>query len=258
MSSLKALLLLAGTTSAQITTALWFIGGYGLGTDKMGYYASVIGVNETSTTLELNYDNGTDTSALGLVGSPFTMTFAPNVWEQHTTYPLRGDPDDDNRWDIRCERSPETQSANATCTAIYGRDAARRIICNPGVRHNYTNYFTKTNVYPARLSYSSGIETITQTFVFSSVSRSTPAWCEDQSALPSEDLTSTIQAGPETFGTYQVIITAGIEKLPATAGATPSPNSAASTTPANGPTGAAASGSPANTGELELSRFRMS
>lgn len=247
MSSLRAMLLLAGTASAQITTALWIVGWSGLGTNKLGFYASVVGVNETSTTLKLDFDNGTDTSAMGLAGAPFTMTFAPNVWEQHTTYPVRADTDDDNRWDLRCERNPETQTANATCTATYGRAAARRIMCNTGIRYDRTNLNTVTNAYPARLSYSSGIETITQTYIFSSVSRSTPAWCEDQSALPSEDLISTVAIGPENFGTYQVIITAGTEKLQPTAGATPSPNSAASTTPANGLTGVSASGSPAST-----------
>lgn len=237
MSSLKSTLLFAAAASAQVTTSFWMVGYNSLGTDKLGYVASVIGANQTHTTLELNFDDGTDTSALGLGGAPYTMTFAPNAWEQHTTSRIQETISGYNRHDLRCEKNPEGESASVTCTATYGKGLARRIQCNTGIQEDRTYMNTITNTYPGRLSYSSGVETFTQTLIYSSRSRSTPAWCGDRSAYPSEDLTSTFPLDAKNFGTYQVVITAGTEKLQPTQGATPSANSAVSTTPASAPTG---------------------
>lgn len=230
MSSLKSVLFLAGTATAQITTSFWMIGNPSLGTDKIGYVASVIGVNDTTTTLLVEYDDETDTSALSLGGGPYTMTFAPSVWEQHTNSRIQETTSGSDRYDLRCEQ-PATSTDAASCTAIYGPGVARRIQCNTGVPYGRTVLQTVTHTFPARLSYSSGVETVVQTFAFNGTTRSTPAYCEDDEAYPSTDVTSTLTVAASNFGTYQVVITAGTEKLSATQGATPSTSSAAPTVP---------------------------
>jgi hypothetical protein len=58
MFFLLSILLLASTTAAQLTTSI-ALGKYYFGTDKIGFYGSVVGVSNSYTTMTLDLDNGT-------------------------------------------------------------------------------------------------------------------------------------------------------------------------------------------------------
>lgn len=250
MHSVLSVALFAASASAQLTTSiLGFKSNYG--TEKLGFYGSVVNANNTHTTLALVYDNGTDMS--NYASSPQTWTVGPTLFEAADkrayadSRTMSDSRPDDEDYRLRCE-VPTSTDASASCTATWGRVAAAFRVCqlqSPGPES--TVYYTRTNTYGARGTYSAGTETIVQTFT-ARPRTSTPDWCDDET-YPSTftGVQSTQTFRRDEFAMYQVIITAGQEKLNATAGASatlssaqPTGSQAVSGSAVSTPTGAAA------------------
>ncbi|KAI4646031.1 hypothetical protein J4E93_005610 [Alternaria ventricosa] len=192
MASLLSTMLFAATASAQVTTSFWMPSN-GLGTENIGFVGSVINANETHTTLAVEYDEGTDLDALSIgVNGPMTMTIGPKVYGTTVDVGVAssGDDDEDDTYALDCTwPTPEEAESNRTET----------------VRQTFS------------WGYGSAVSSVSQ-----------PAYCSE-SGTPDEPYVSEVEIAATQFGTYYLVITAGTEKLEATAAATPTMSSAMST-----------------------------
>lgn len=213
-------LLLAATASSQLTTSFWMPES-NVGTDKIGYVGSVIDANSSHTTLALIYDNGTDNVALHLSPGHFTMTVGPTLWEEAiiegpTTVLDHTTESDAYLYKMRCEQpsSPADTVAEITCTESLGRSLLVELQCNTKPRLAGTSLSTRTFTYSGRGTYAAGVETIVHTYVFPSQTRnSLPSWCTDEAQVPQDGYELRLPLEKKDLGTYQVVITAGEEKL---------------------------------------------
>jgi hypothetical protein len=231
MYTLHMSLLFAASATAQVTTSIVMYKPQ-FGTDKIGFLGSVIGVSNSHTTLALAYDNGTDVDALGLDGDTQTVTVGPTLWEAATSVHLGDDSttttypvSDAESFIFRCEIPTASANAQAACTMSYGGALAQFIECNTdegSVQPASTSYDTSLYTYSGRGTYSAGVETVTETYIFGPNTISAPSWCSDESYFPSSGYVSVTSVKREDFASYQVVITAGAEKLSATAKASAS------------------------------------
>jgi hypothetical protein len=221
--------LLVASATAQLTTSIW-VPEHIFRTDKFGFYGSVVGADESHTTLLLTYDNGTDKEALGFGSTVGTWTVGPDLLEIVQTMRIADSrtasdsrPDDED-YRIRCERQSGS-SSRPICTVSEGRVVAGRRCSQPRIstRSLETRLFSRTHSYSGRGSYTAGVETIIDTMVYNYATEPIPDWCTNDT-FPST-FTGTTQTVPfdSDVKTYQVVITAGLEKLNATAGVTGSP-----------------------------------
>ncbi|KAF2853074.1 hypothetical protein T440DRAFT_466069 [Plenodomus tracheiphilus IPT5] len=244
---LPTLLFVAAVTAqSQLTTTFW-APVYPLGTDKIGYYGSVINANASHTTYFLTFDDGTDYEAQRFGYLNLTMTVGPNIWEQSTTLnfaaPGSTTAPNANAFIHRCEREdPTDQNANAICTESYGPNYLYAQSCDAPQTESRTEVFSRTVTYSGRLSYSAGVETIVETFAILPDTAPAPAWCTDDAALLTGSAT-TFEYLSTSFGTFQVVVTAGAEKLSATHGAGVTASSAQPTATGSVTTAPPASGS---------------
>lgn len=246
MLSKLTLFALAASSSAQMTTSIWMLAS-NFGTDKIGWVGSVIDAKNGHTTLAIRPDNGTDTSALGLAGTPDTVTVGPSYYEgtDDRLGPARTTTGDENVYKLICTKSA-SGDVNATCTASFGASRGRNLQCQTSRsgQRTETRLMTETHTHPARGSYSAGVETFTRSFTVSPVTRTTaPAWCRETGGT--EGASSTTAPFPASnFAYYQLIVTAGAEKLNATT--TSSETTSGSATPTNSsPSGSESGSSPA-------------
>ncbi|KAH7125628.1 hypothetical protein B0J11DRAFT_528906 [Dendryphion nanum] len=253
MSTILSTLLFASYATAQITTAFW-MPGFNLGTDKLGYHGSVIGANASHTTIALSYDNNTvpDINFLAY-DFTWTATIGPTVFEHVTDNNLVDGPTtripDANDYKVHCERS--TTSAEATCTASMGAYRAARFLCNSSQRTRPVSTFLQTWVLPysPRASRSGGIETIVDTLVFKPNTNAIPDWCSNYP----ENIPTTFRGSSTVLNfpsnsvfVNQLTITAGQEKLPVTTPPTTGPSGipGPASTPTRGGTALSGSSSP--------------
>jgi hypothetical protein len=224
MTPLLLMIPLAASAAAQLTTSIW-IPAEVYGTDKLGFYGSVIAADEGHTTLLLNYDNGTQTEALELPSEPQTVTVGPTMWEvvatpitpyTSATSDVRSD---DYDYRLRCEKQT-AEDARPTCTKSWGRSVASKVYCGIPVippRSTSTVLQSFTHSYGSRGSYPAGVETVVKTVTWKPRTTPRPDWCD------TETLASTFSGFTEIMPdsmvnsevmTYQVVMTAGLEKLP--------------------------------------------
>jgi hypothetical protein len=143
---------------------------------------------------------------------------------------------DDELQKIRCEKQTGTDAA-PTCTVSYGRALAAGIGCLTEERPASTKVYTFINSHPGRLTYSSGVETVLETIEYLSLPTGTPySWCGEGEfqGYPSDfsGIVSTISTLSATdAATYQVIITAGQEKLPSKTSSSQQPSSTGAAVP---------------------------
>ncbi|KAI4908163.1 hypothetical protein J4E90_008787 [Alternaria incomplexa] len=244
MASLLSTMLFAASASAQVTTSFWMPSN-GLGTDNIGFVGSVINANETHTTVAVEYDEGTDLDALSIgVNGPMTMTIGPEYYGTTVDVGIAGsgDDDEDDTYALDCTwPTPEEAGSNRTCTVSYPPGLASLLCQNTAYISTTEEIWTRTHTYPARGSEPAGTETVRQTFSYgygsavSSVSQ--PAYCSESGA-PDEPYVSEVEIEATQFGTYYLVITAGTEKLEATAAATATMSSAMSTGAPTNATGA--------------------
>lgn len=222
MSPISSLLLLAATVSAQVTTSFWSP-TWQVGTNKFGFVGSVVAADATYTTAVIDFDQGTDGYALRLEGEEtYTMTWGGDRYAQRIDslyfQGLANTKPDDVAIEQDCHIDPQDRNGNATCTNVWG--PWYRAAC-PNTQNSdnypYTETYTYTNTYPARLSETSGVETVTNTYTIPRDTRAAPSWCTDEDRK--EAYTTTVEIAPTDIATYQLVLTAGLEKLSATQGA---------------------------------------
>jgi hypothetical protein len=209
----------AAVVSAEyVTTTMWDVGG---GFDKVGYYGSIVGAGDGVMTVALKYDNDTnavmgagdhDRGTWTLGSGWYEYTTSANVFDDHTgAYGLR----------VRCERTDTASDAHATCTEIMDSGLGSAWYCDVSPT---TVTDIQTIEYGSGTWGGPGVTTVTQV---GSINENA-TWCSESSASLSS-VTSTFEVSSDENGgmaTYQLVITAGQEKLAATAGATPSTNAA--------------------------------
>ncbi|CBX90705.1 hypothetical protein IAQ61_002193 [Plenodomus lingam] len=233
MSALHIALLYAATVNSQLTTSILLpMDSYG--TDKIGFLGSVGGANETHTTIALEYDNGTDWQALELPRNvtPATVTIGPNMYEaaQDLYYLAQGirTTEGDYMYKVHCDL-PSKPTANASCIASYGPLAGAIMQCQVGGSYTSTTYETNTHTYTPRGSVSGGVEMLTRTMVLPEPRENRPDWCGEESYSPEESYVTEFQVEPTYIAMYQVVVTAGEEKLGATSRASATPGTATPT-----------------------------
>jgi hypothetical protein len=236
MTRLTATLLFAALASAEYTTTVWMTKI--ANSDKYGYVASVIGADAQHMTLSMNYDNNTNKTALQVGDYDGTHTFGPSMFE------LRQDmtnfvPTATGAVDItiQCTR-PANEDDEVPCTQINGDGYARFANCGQintrPLPENITSSYT--HEYGTGIWGSSGTETITMTINYPTSRRTaTPAWCTSDE-VPDEAMIFPTMVSANQFAVYQVVVTAGEEKLSAY-----SPTAAQSTAAGSQPTASATS-----------------
>jgi hypothetical protein len=246
-------LLLARAVSAQITTSI-LLPEKNLGTDKLGFYGSVIGASNGHTTMVISYDNGTNLEALSDGDIKVTITVSPNSYEFNQNLrrgiPNDGRPDDPDGSNINQRCSIENGSPQ--CIFSYGTLVASSIQCETGYSGpETTHYMTLTHTYPGRLSYSAGMETFTRTMIIErQSSRSPPSWCTESGHVFTSAYFKTATMSSGALGMYQVVLTAGLEKLSATQGASAT-SSSATPTASGGAVSSSAAGSTGAAGPMK-------
>jgi hypothetical protein len=197
------------------------------GTDKFGYYGSVIGNDNGHLTLALEYDNGTDLIALGYEDRQDRQagiyTIAPTLFGNSASVTVyEASSSAVYGWELLCERSHTASDASATCADTMDPELASAVFCfEPSTSTAAEEYQPYSSVYVyyygTGMWGSPGKETVTQ--VYSHNQRQ--SWCDSPSTATSKFVANTFVAPRERerIATFQVVITAGQEKMVATTGA---------------------------------------
>ena len=139
MLSILLTLLFAGSAAAQLTTSFAFR-DFDVGTDKLGFYGSVVSLVDGHTAILVEFDNGVNT---GVVGG-----FAPHTYTIGSTYfglsqnigtnssstdrtDINADEDDGFDLKFQCEWPASPPDASASCSVSYAPEVARRQQCLP-------------------------------------------------------------------------------------------------------------------------------
>lgn len=250
MASLTATLLFTALASAQtvnITTTAWMTKF--AGSDKYGYVASVMGADAQHMTLSMDFDADTDKDALHIGGEGGNYTFGLSDytvnWPQTRFEPT---PSGDMNVQMQCTQ-PAQSGDEVSCTGILGDGYARSIRCNEyqttqtGRPQNTNSSTVYPHTYGTGLWGSGGVETLTMNFTYPlQTETTTPAWCTSDD-VPASVLTITDPNPVESFAVYQIVITAGQEKLSAYSGSSVAVSTASrSTGSVSGGTASAGSG----------------
>ena len=204
-------------SAEQITTTFW---APKLGTDKLGYYGSVVGAENGHLTLALDYDN--DTSPLMAERnsrSEKTWTVGSTMYEYSSHFSVY-DEGTTRLYGVHfyCEKTDTASDAPATCTEKYEAGLASAFYCNvPVPRETDVQTLTETHYYGSGIWGPPGVETLTPVYS----QNEQLAWCSDAAANTSSFTSSWTLSGGQVSSpaTFQVVITAGEEKMTATAGA---------------------------------------
>ncbi|KAF2466345.1 uncharacterized protein BDR25DRAFT_306166 [Lindgomyces ingoldianus] len=209
MSPILSALFFAASVTAQITTSMWMPGG---NDDEVGFYGSVVAAdNNGKTTLAIMYDNDTDPSYYShYKNNPQTVTIG-ETWFESVVTTTANFYEGDMTVGLTCEVEMATR-AKPTCTYSMGGKAPFSSYCED--YSTYTEVYTTTQLY----TYRTGVRTYIQTY---DESEYIPSFCLTGSTLPKSIAIQTIALSRSMIGTYQLVITAGQEKLAATTGATP-------------------------------------
>lgn len=245
MATMITSLLLLGAASAQtLTTSIWVYDSQAP-IDKIGYLGSVVGVSGPMTTIAAVYDNGTDTEGFRGFADTQTFTVGPNTFEyvqtRNVSVNTRATQSDARILRYGCTRTGTATDVKPACTFSWGAGIARELVCVAGDQPTpYLRTRIQTFTYSGRLSYSGGVTTVTSVQSFSAATTlKDPEWCSDSTALPPEGGASDkITFGVGVIGNFQMVLTAGVEKLSATPAASGSASGAT-------PTGARSSGTAA-------------
>ncbi|KAJ4324033.1 hypothetical protein N0V94_001533 [Neodidymelliopsis sp. IMI 364377] len=236
MARLTATLLFAALASAEYTTTVWMTRI--ANSDKYGYVASVIGADAQHMTLSLKYDSNTNKTALQVGDYDAIHTFGPSMFElrQNLTN-LVSTASGVVDIAFQCTR-PANADDEVPCTQINGDGYARFANCGQINTRPLPDNFTSsyTHEYGTGIWGSAGTETITMTINYpSSRLTTTPAWCTSDD-VPDEAMAFPTMVSANQFAVYQVVVTAGEEKLSAY-----SPTAAQSTAAGSTPTASAIS-----------------
>jgi hypothetical protein len=216
MSSILATTLFAASAAAQLTTSIWLPGA---GNSNISFVASVIEQSGDRTTLSLDFADPTASEDDYYGEAPATVTVGGETYAayQATASDLFGEDDTTVTISLACERSDT--SAVPTCTASSkGFESVISALCSSAA--------TESHVTPMEYD----------------------AYCTETDFTT--ETTMTLSGDSQYYiNQFPLIITAGTEKLGASAAATPTSSGARSTGSGSAsPASGSASGSPASTG----------
>ncbi|KAL5412687.1 hypothetical protein PMIN06_006177 [Paraphaeosphaeria minitans] len=216
MSPILSTLLFAAAATAQVTTSIWMPSPYQEDT-HIGFYASVVGVSEGKTTLALSFDNKTDLATAGYIveDEPNTMTFygSSRFESVTTTTNVLDGPALTMVYGCQETSARGGVSVGAVCRFASEGPAVYSSICEKYSDYTTTREFASGDDYTTTIDYRTRV----------------PSYCKSGSTLPESIIANTYMIEQEEIATYQVVITAGADKLSATAGATPSSSGPAPT-----------------------------
>lgn len=249
MSSLLSTALFAMTASAALTTT---IRGPFFGGDDETYTASLIGVEKpdrTTIALEMTYQPGFDTSV-----APETETQTLTWFGSTRIEAISSTSDIEGMGPlsvkIQCDMPTKGDGA---CTYSYGGDYFKNNYCA-----SYTGIVTETYTEEYDGTTSIYEETYDYRSMFTSAGIEVDAildMCTGNGKIPKELAVFTETLSKSDMSTATVVITAGDEKLRATAGATPNGNGPEPTgtqVEVESPSKTGAAGAPESTGAAVL------
>jgi hypothetical protein len=242
-------LVLAQTSYAQITTSM-VMHNKNFGTDKIGFYGSVIDASNSHTTLAIGFDNGTNLDALHLGEIKQTVTVSPNSFEYAQGRNRLDDADNSTsevNFIYHCDIASAPSNDPGSCTYSYSPQFARRINCQASGGIDSTALYTYTHTYPGRGTYSAGVETVVRSLIERPFTGTTASWCSSSDYYPESGDVRTATVKREDFSTFQLVITAGMEKLSATQGAGAGSSSATPTASAGAGDGSRGAAMPMKT-----------
>ncbi|KAF1954718.1 hypothetical protein CC80DRAFT_493506 [Byssothecium circinans] len=245
MRSVDSLLAFAAAAAATTTTSLWV--------PERGYYsssdndfienlkASVVGKSGSNITLAVAYEP--ETRTIGTTRTTvYTYSYAgPTLtWIGSSSFQsisTNNRYESDRTYALDCSLAETTK---ALCTRKTTGADMFSSYCS-----YYNRYYTSTGYATTRvITYSNPPTRVTQIETRTPGIRGVPSYCLSGSELPASLLTTTYTVRPVT---YPVILTAGEEKLSATAGSSPSGTGATPTASPNGSSGSGASPSSSGT-----------
>jgi hypothetical protein len=203
-------LLFAASAAAQITTSFWMPYGV-LDAGEAGYVGSVIGVDGDKTTLQIEYDDDTDTDAYYYSDTPQTITLGGSTYYEEiitTTVDYYGD----YTWSIGCSQAESTR-AQPKCTESSNGAYIWSAYCD-----YYTGSYTEAYTTTELVTWTSDeygpatTETYIETY---DPATYIPDFCTNSgsSAIPESLATTSETLSASYVETYQLVITAGTEKL---------------------------------------------
>lgn len=216
MTRLLPTLLCAGTAAAQLTTSVWLpIQNLGY-TDKVGLVGSVVAASGATFTASVQMDNGTSEELI--IITDMTLTFGPSMFAYENTRQFSRYSSFSGGGVVKYTYTipPSPTDAQPVATVSYPPAPAKRLLCQDPIGYTTTQFQTVINSYPARLSYSAGVETVTRAQTISPASSTPkPTWCDDDSYFPPTGWVYSVTKKKEDFAYYQLVLTAGVEKLSA-------------------------------------------
>lgn len=224
MSSFFATALFATSVAAQVSTSIWLPGAADA---NVSFVASVIEQNGDKTTLSLDFANPTASDDEYYSEAPKTITVGGATYAayQAVASDLFGEDDTTVTISIGCERADT--SAVPTCTmSTKGLESVISHLCSSAA--------TESHVTPMEYD----------------------PYCTDPTDF-STDATLTLSGESQYYiNQFPLVITAGTEKLDASAAATPTSSGARSTSSGSAsasPASVSGSGSPSSTGSVRPS-----
>jgi hypothetical protein len=215
--------LLAAHAAGELTTSYWFLRNAVVGTDRIKYVASVIDAEGDRVTLAMQPTNDPDYEGLPIqTERAFTYTFASTMFAFANSF--EDQPSNEAttvNYDMSVQCEMQATASAATCTASYNEaHASLQAFCDrPTSPYGPT---TMTRLWTFSDTDTQGVETIEITFA-GSPTTPVPAFCTDapDAPVPSSELGWVDTVERDRFVTFQVVITAGEEKIiSATAGGT--------------------------------------
>jgi hypothetical protein len=219
----------ASLATAQLTTSIWFPGG---SNKTIAMTGSVVGKNGDKVTVSLDYKDLTEDPVLQ--GAPATVTVAGNTFFAYQ----------------QVISDEITYTIDGSCTRKDDKDVPVCVVSTldyVSLMSGWCNSYTQTGVatrtltrtYPADSEGPASTETMTATFTNSETTL--PLMCSESIGPDDSVQTITVEDDDEAFmfTTYQLVLTAGTEKL--SAAATPTAGGPSSTGGSNSPTDSAQS-----------------
>lgn len=217
----------ASVRAANITTS-YFMPKLPFDNAHVAFVASVINASDDRVTLAAALVNSLPANATELEDRRnVTLTLASTLYESSTQNLLGEDPtatplNRESAYSYKCVRT--ATDAAADCTVSHGRGIALQL-CD--AQQYDGSYPTRTHTVLWTYSFAEtekGVDTILRTVPGSASTSSTmPAWCPEGGAdrsqfsdisVPESAMMGTFTAAADRFGAYEVVITAGMEKLP--------------------------------------------
>jgi hypothetical protein len=226
----------ASLATAQLTTSIWFPGG---SNKTIALSGSVVAKDGDNVTVSLDYKDLTEDPVFQ--GAPATVTVAGNtffayqqVLSDDITYTIDGS----------CTRKDD-KAVPICVVSTVNYVSLMSEWCNSYAKTGVETR-TLTRAYPADSEGPGSTET--RTVTVTDTESTMPHICSESIGPDDSVQTITVEDDDETFmfTTYQLVLTAGTEKL--SAAATPTAGGPSSTGGSNSPTGSAQSGGAAPSG----------